>query len=82
MIANNGATEFFEDGSPTVGGTARKIKFIKIIEATTFTSIFFDFPASAGATPPMGTVFPPLYELWDVKTFAIATGRVQVFYKN
>lgn len=77
-----GATEFFTGAGTVV--VSRKAKLIKMLAASTFTTLTMQFPATpasvdavTGETP---RSFPPLYELRDVSTFRLLTGQIQVIY--
>ena len=81
MQSQLGATEFFA-GAGTVTVT-RKAKVIKMLEASTFTVLTMQFPATPAATDAVaGTTrtFPATTELRDVATFRLATGAIQVIY--
>lgn len=60
----------------------RKVKCIRIIATAAFTSLSFQFPAStAGAAGPETiAAYPALFELYDVASFRLASGSIQVIY--
>lgn len=58
------------------------ITAIEIIQAATFTTLVFQFPAVAtGQTATTGPTYPPLMVLRHVKTFRLLTGAIRVFYR-
>lgn len=76
-----GPIEYFDGAMGAV--VARKVKVIRIVEDAAFTSLTMQFPtdpATAGAADPATLSFPATFEIWDVASFRLASGSIQVVY--
>lgn len=76
-----GPTEFFDGAMAAV--ITRKVKVIHIIEDAVFTTLTMQWPqtpASAGAAVATSLSFPGYFQLWDVASFRLLSGSIQVVY--
>lgn len=76
-----GPIEFFDGAmaSPVV----RKTKVIRVVENAVFSELVMQFPttpATSGAADPANITFPAMFEIWDVASFELASGSIQVVY--
>lgn len=75
-----GPIEYFDGTSIEV---VRKVKVIRVIEDAVFTTLVMQFPttpATSGASDPADISFPATFEIWDVASFELASGSIQVVY--
>lgn len=76
-----GPIEYFD--GPMASAVARKVKVIRVIEDAAFTILTMQFPgtpATTGAADPADLTFPATFEIWDVASFQLLTGSIQVVY--
>jgi len=76
-----GPVEWFDGAMGAV--VARKVKVIRIVEDAAFTTLTMQFPttpATSGAVAPSVLTFPATFEIWDVASFRLLSGSIQVIY--
>lgn len=76
-----GPVEFWDNTMPAT--VTRKTKVLKVLADATFSVLTFQFPATpatTGAVAPTTVTFPMLFEIEDVASFRLATGKVQAIY--
>lgn len=76
-----GPIEYFDGVMGAV--VTRKVKVIRVVEDAAFTTLTMQFPgtpATSGAANPSTLSFPATFEIWDVASFRLLSGSIQVVY--